>query len=31
LGVDAFTLEIVIGALIVFAVWLDKLRKTRKR
>ena len=30
LGVDAFTLEIVIGGLIVFAVWLDKLRKARK-
>ena len=31
LGVDAFTLEIVIGALIAGAVWLDKLRKRNER
>ena len=26
LGIDAFTLEIAIGALIALAVWADKLR-----
>ena len=31
LGIDAFTLEIVIGALIAGAVWLDKLRKRNTR
>lgn len=31
LGIDAFTLEIVIGALIAAAVWLDKLRKKDSR
>jgi ribose/xylose/arabinose/galactoside ABC-type transport system permease subunit len=31
LGIDAFTLEIVIGALIAGAVWLDKLRKRNAR
>jgi ribose/xylose/arabinose/galactoside ABC-type transport system permease subunit len=31
LGIDAFTLEIVIGALIAGAVWLDKLRKQNSR
>jgi len=27
LGIDAFTLEIAVGALIVLAVWVDRLRK----
>jgi ribose transport system permease protein len=27
LGVDAFALQIAIGALIVIAVWLDRVRK----
>ena len=27
LGVDAFSLQIAIGALIVIAVWIDNLRK----
>jgi ribose/xylose/arabinose/galactoside ABC-type transport system permease subunit len=31
LGIDAFTLEIVIGALIAGAVWLDKLRTRNVR
>ena len=31
LGIDAFTLEIVIGGLIAAAVWLDKLRKGNAR
>lgn len=31
LGINAFTLEIVIGALIAGAVWLDKLRKGGRR
>jgi ribose/xylose/arabinose/galactoside ABC-type transport system permease subunit len=29
LGIDAFTLQIAIGALIVIAVWIDKIRKSR--
>ena len=29
LGVDAFTLQIAIGALIVLAVWIDRIRKGR--
>jgi ribose transport system permease protein len=29
LGIDAFTLQIAIGALIVLAVWIDRIRKGR--
>jgi ribose transport system permease protein len=29
LGIDAFTLQIAIGALIVLAVWIDRIRKDR--
>jgi ribose/xylose/arabinose/galactoside ABC-type transport system permease subunit len=31
LGIDAFTLQIAVGALIVIAVWLDKLRKGKSK
>jgi hypothetical protein len=31
LGIDAFTLEIAIGALIAIAVWLDKFRFRGRR
>jgi ribose transport system permease protein len=31
LGIDAFTLEIAIGALIAIAVWLDKFRSRGRR
>jgi len=29
LGIDAFTLQLAIGALIVLAVWIDRIRKGR--
>jgi len=29
LGIDAFTLQIAIGALFVLAVWIDRIRKGR--
>jgi ribose/xylose/arabinose/galactoside ABC-type transport system permease subunit len=31
LGIDAFTLQIAVGALIVIAVWIDKVRKGKSK